>query len=228
MFTLEQLEYVESFKYLGVELDCRLTFNKQAETSALKAKRAVGATMRTFRGSAPHSVLHRVYSGCVIPQLSYGWEACYPKNQFAKEKIEKVQRYYLQNYCNRYTMTYDELRNHYEDRSGKVCPPLWLVSTRQRMKLYHKYYHGQRYVPENKIITSSTCRRSCRTNHKFHVEPANCSAATGSSFYHISTKVWNALPQYVPGKLFVNFSNYLLTDDFAEIVRRLELHCNIL
>ena len=209
-----------------MELDCRLTFNKQAETSALKAKRAVGATMRTFRGSAPHSVLHRVYNGCVIPQLSYAWEACYPKNQFAKEKIEKVQRYYLQNYCNRYNMSYDELRNHYQYRSGKVCPPLWLVAARQRMKLYYKYYHGQRYMPENKILISS-CRRSKRINHSFHVEPANCTAATGSTFYPTTTKVWNDLPQNVPGKPFANFSNYLLLDDFADIVRRLDLHCSI-
>ena len=103
----------------------------------------------------------------------------------------------------------------------------WLVSARQRMKLYHKYYHGQRFVPENKII-NSTCRRSNRTNHKFHVEPANCSAATGSTFYHTSTKVWNALPHNVPGKLFSNFSNYLLNDEFTDIVRHLELHCLII
>ena len=223
---LDQLEQVQSFKYIGVMLDCRLTFNKQAETSALKAKRAVGAAMRTFRGSAPHSVLDRVYNSCVIPQISYAWEACYPKNRFSKEKIEKVQKFYLQNYCNRYNMPYEDLRKQYEDRSGKLCPPLWLMATRQSLKLYYKYYHNHRYLPNNKLSVS-TCRRSNRTTHNFHVEPANCSAATGFTFYNMSTKVWNALPADVPGKLFSSYVNFLCSDRFTEIVRQFDLHCTI-
>ena len=220
----ERLERVETYKYLGVVVDRRLLFAQHVEMAVSRAKKAVGVTNWLFRHAAPVCVLERVYHGCILPQLTYGMEVWYPKAINSRDRIDRVNKYHTQLYCNNYMMPYEDLLEQYNNQTGKCHTPIWILAAKMKLKLFYKFYHGQRYAPDENIPKESNKRRS---SHSCHVELNASTVTTGATFFYSAARIWNELPPNVPNLPFVGFERFLESDVFRSIVRRLGQNSNV-
>ena len=67
-----QLECVSSYRYLGIELDNRLSFSAHAHNAALKTKRAIGVLNRMLRKWAPKEVFQEAVIKLALPIFFMG------------------------------------------------------------------------------------------------------------------------------------------------------------
>jgi len=65
------LEKVMSFKYLGVNLSCDLSWSLHIQTLTSRARKVVGLLYQTFYNFSPPAVLLRLYLSLVRPLLEY-------------------------------------------------------------------------------------------------------------------------------------------------------------
>jgi hypothetical protein len=90
------LTQVHSLKYLGIVLDCKLTFKEHINYMTAKCTKLIFALSKSTKLSwgLKHSALKTIYTGGILPLLQYGarvWinaidKACY------KSKLTRVQR----------------------------------------------------------------------------------------------------------------------------------------
>ena len=68
-----RLPWSSNEKYLGIELDSRMTFTKQANNAAAKSKKNMNAmkVLSSLTAISGH-ILKRIYSACVQSTLEYG------------------------------------------------------------------------------------------------------------------------------------------------------------
>ena len=201
----ERIERVETFKYLGVLVDRKLSFTEHTQMAVSRAKKVVGVTKWAFGNAAPPYVLERIYHGCVLPQFTYGMETWYPKALWARDKIERVNKHHIHLYCNNYILPYKDLLEQYNVKTRKNHSPVWLLAAKMRMKLYYKFYHGHRYTPDENIPKDSNKRRS---SHGCHVELTAKTVTTGATYFYDAARIWNALPPEVPILSFTKFTKF--------------------
>ena len=90
------IEYVETFKYLGVTLDTKLSWKKHIKAQVKKAKASlmIGRKMIGKKWGLNPKVTHWLYTAIVRPMLTYGavvWVNCLDKKGLTNE-LRKVQR----------------------------------------------------------------------------------------------------------------------------------------
>ena len=85
------LELVEPFKYLGVKLNNKLTWDDHTLQVASKAQRILNLLRRTMCGS-PRGAKIRAYTALVRPHLEYSAPVWTPHLQNLSCSIEKVQK----------------------------------------------------------------------------------------------------------------------------------------
>ena len=74
----QEIEMIANAKYLGVQVDSQLNWDKHVDTIKTKANRALGL-IKYSRKFLPSDVLNKMYRGIVEPQLSYCcsvWGCC--------------------------------------------------------------------------------------------------------------------------------------------------------
>ena len=101
-----EIDQVECHRYLGVLVDRRLSFVQQTEKVCIQAKKSIGALLRLFRSVCPLSVLERVYSDVILPQIMYASEIWFPSSQKWRTKLENVQHFFLKQHQNYFVRTY--------------------------------------------------------------------------------------------------------------------------
>ncbi len=85
------LEWVDTFKYLGVRLTCKLKWGTHCRDAALKATRVLNLLRRTMSGSS-QKAKSMAYTALVRPHLEYCAAVWAPFTQKDCEIIERVQR----------------------------------------------------------------------------------------------------------------------------------------
>jgi hypothetical protein len=67
-----RLRQVISYKYLGIDMDERLTFDQHSSRVVAKAKQGIGALCRLLRKWALQDVLNTTISSIAMQALLYG------------------------------------------------------------------------------------------------------------------------------------------------------------
>ncbi len=105
----ENLQRLETLKYLGAMLDRRLAFDIDTKTTATKAKRVVGALHHAIGRFAGNERSKALYIAKVLPILTYAITVTFPGYQKDWSIIEKVNRYTCRLLCNDFRSSYINL-----------------------------------------------------------------------------------------------------------------------
>jgi hypothetical protein len=155
-----QLKQVHTYRYLGVQMDERLSFTHQVFEATTKARRGIGAVSRSVRKWASKDVLTTSIRTLIMPALLYAVEVWYPPNSKDQLLVERVQKYAARLISNNFhhESTYDALLEE-----TKWKPILRLVIEKQLVNM-KKYTSGTRFIPAEVFQSSSECseRRSQR------------------------------------------------------------------
>ena len=87
----QKLEKVTNAKYLGVELNSKLTWKEHVQTVAKRANRTSAFIYRNLKGCPPNVVSH-CYKGIVRPILEYASPIWDPTAKSHQDELEMVQR----------------------------------------------------------------------------------------------------------------------------------------
>ena len=101
----QQLEVTPSSKYLGVNLDDKLTWKGHIQETAAKGNRILGFLKRNFR-ECNMKVRASTYKTMVRPVLEYAGVIWDPTSEQNKKTLEDVQRNAARFVCNNYTDRY--------------------------------------------------------------------------------------------------------------------------
>ena len=97
-FGLDQLEIVDSYKYLGIFLDETLNFNKCSHILAESASRALGGVINKIKAirDCGYTTFTKLFDTGVLSILNFGAEVWgFGKHQKCDVVINKAMRYFL-------------------------------------------------------------------------------------------------------------------------------------
>ena len=85
------IDYVSSYKYLGIYFSEFLTFDHNREMLSTAGNRALGSLLSKYKSNKqmPFSVYSKLFFSCVAPVLDYGSEVW---GMYKLKEIEKVQQ----------------------------------------------------------------------------------------------------------------------------------------
>jgi hypothetical protein len=138
------LERVESYRYLGVDIDMNLSFESQARRVSINAKRAVGELSRNLRKWAPKHVFIEVCQKIAFPLFLYAIEVWFPAADKDRRRIERVLKFSARLATNdfRSETNYKDLLERLGWKSVER-----IVSERQLITI-KKYMDGERHIPD--------------------------------------------------------------------------------
>ncbi len=88
-----QIEQKECLKYLGVIIDADLSFARNTELIAPKAKRAIGAFWRTLGKYSARNTFAKIYKAKILPLLLHALPVASPVQVQHWKLLEKVNRF---------------------------------------------------------------------------------------------------------------------------------------
>jgi hypothetical protein len=140
----QALEQVTVYKYLGVDIDEKLSFSQHVDKVTIKAKQAIGAMCRTLRKWAPTHVFTKAITTIVLPVLFYAIEAWYPPGELLRKKLERVVKFAARLVTNNFCRTV-----LYSDLLKKLnWQPVYQLVAVRRLLLIKKYMDGTRHIPD--------------------------------------------------------------------------------
>ena len=196
-YTLEgnDLENVESIKYLGVTITSDLRWNAHVSNVCTKANRTLGFLRRNLY-SCPQQVKEAAYKGLMRPVLDYGSSVWDPPGVVLQEELESVQKRAARFVTGNY--------NYETGSMTGILGQLRWESLKKRRKdnrliLLYKGLKGKASVPIDDLIPKT---RRCRNQHSmaFQTPIANTDVYKGS-FFPQTIRDWNALPDSHPLKM---------------------------
>jgi hypothetical protein len=212
------MQLVNSYKYLGIDMDDKLSMACHTARVVTGAKKAIGALNRTLRKWASKRVFTTAITTLVLPAVAYGIEAWYPPHMQQREKLERLMKYAARLASNNFSreITYEKLLQLTKWKPFyRMLAEKWLV-------LIKKYIDGHRYMPSvvfqpehpvsnrfSQRIRSHQHRHSLTlatsTQHKNKLE-ANMPAA------HMR-KLWNSMKEDVIQLRGCDFKNIVANDE---------------
>ena len=87
----EILQEVSDAKYLGIQIDNKLNWNKHISTVAARGQSKLALLNRNLKG-CPKKLRDTAYISLIRPALEYNCSVWHPHKKSNKDKIEKVQR----------------------------------------------------------------------------------------------------------------------------------------
>ena len=87
-----QLDFVESIKYLGLTIQCDLTWSNHIQNICSKARRLVGLLFRQFNHYAEPTTIKTLYLTLIRPNLEYAsivWDPYLVKDRKVLEDVQK-------------------------------------------------------------------------------------------------------------------------------------------
>ncbi|MCP3667072.1 MAG: reverse transcriptase family protein [Gammaproteobacteria bacterium] len=208
------IECVDVFRYLGVFLDCRLSFSYQSDIATSKLKKAVGVLNRNFRKFAPLYVIESVYHVCLLPALLYGIEVWWPSAQVHQLRVERAHRFMIRTFVNNFSrnVSYIQLLDSANDVGNRMWFPISRIVAARRMTLFYKYYYGLRYFPCDFILPVQGRRSRRLQHHDLQIQPPSASSAP--TFLHKSVEIWNSLDSNKVHSRCIAFVQYCSSDLF--------------
>ena len=210
----KEIENVESIKYLGIQIDCKLNFNKHTEYTIKKISKQIGFVKRTCKYlNKKYKIL--VYKSIIEPHFIY----CPTIFFIMKDsQINKLQ--ILQNKMMRFI-----LRKPYDTHVQDMLDQLNWLSIKQQiffhaMKFIYKIING--LLPDylKNLITYNweTHNRYTRNRNNFKLPLYRTEAEKNNLFYK-GLKCFNELPLEIKNNNYVNFKIMLFTYCKNDVMR---------
>ena len=159
----EQLEAVDSSKYLGVTISKDLTWHSHINNVAAKGNQSLGFVRRNIPISAPRATKEMAYKSLVRPQLEYSACVWDPHQQFLTNKVEMVQHR-----AARYVMGYPRFSR---DSVSQMLQTLQWQQLEQRRKIiklvmFYKIINNLVAVKYDHLRLMTTSTRTNNNNNK--------------------------------------------------------------
>lgn len=182
------LEFVPSYRYLGVHISSDLTWSIHIDTIINNANRTLGYLRRNF-SSAPVALKTLLYQTLVRSKLEYASPIWDPSCELLTNSLERVQnnatRFIYRNYSRTSSVT---------SMKKSLCLPELATRRRYfRICFFHKiFYHTPAlrtsFIPLPSYVSS-------RSDHQHKVGIMHCHTKTCSqSFIPRTSQDWNHLP----------------------------------
>ena len=178
------LQNEDSTKYLGVELQSSLSWNRHIDQTVKKANSMLGFLRRNLRLSNEHTKTS-AYRSMVRPLLEYCSTVWSPYTKEDIKKIEMVQRRAARYVTNRYhnTSSVTSMLEHLEWET------LEARRTKNQLVMFFKIIRGLVDIPAERYLTPASTRTRSKHSLKYRQIPT-------SSEYH---KAAFSLKLYVSG-----------------------------
>ena len=184
----EILQEVSDAKYLGIQIDNKLDWNKHISTVAARGQSKLAFLNRNLKG-CPKKLRDTAYISLIRPALEYSCSVWHPHKKSNKDKIEKVQRRAARFVSNNFR------------RKASVSEMLHKLGWQslddrrqdQRLVLFFKIINGLASVETEDILTPADSRTRKNHSFKFKHLQANCDSYR-YSFFPATISSWNNLP----------------------------------
>ena len=184
----EILQEVSDAKYLGIQIDNKLDWNKHISTVAARGQSKLAFLNRNLKG-CPKKLRDTAYISLIRPALEYSCSVWHPHKKSNKDKIEKVQRRAARFVSNNFR------------RKASVSEMLHELGWQslddrrqdQRLVLFFKIINGLASVETEDILTPADSRTRKNHSFKFKQLQANCDSYR-YSFFPATISSWNNLP----------------------------------
>ena len=187
----QELEVVDSSKYLGVKVTNDLTWSSHIADVAGKANRSLGFLRRNFK-QCTKDVKAATYTTMVRPVLDYASTVWDPHKQGDIKTLEQVQRRAARYVCNDYTSrTPGCISAMVEDIGWESLQERRYTA---RVSLLYKIQHGLVDIESSRYMRPSDSRT--RGQRGLFQEKTNCDAHF-NSFFPRTIRDWNELPRHI-------------------------------
>ena len=185
------LEMEDSTRYLGVEMQSNMSWNKHMDQTVKKANSTLGFLRRNLRVSNEETK-SAAYFSMVRPILEYSSTIWSPYTKDYIHKIEMVQRRAARYVTNRYrnTSSVTSMIEHLEWES------LEARRAKHQLTMLFKIIHDLVDIPANGYLTPASNRTRSQHSLKFRQIPTS-SDYYKFSFFPRSVCHWNSLPANV-------------------------------
>jgi len=180
------LEFVTTYKYLGVLLMANLSWSAHITSICGKARKLIGLLYRRFYANTCPESLLVLYTSQVRPHLEYAAQVWDPHLQKDIDALENVQKFALRMCTKCWSTNYQELL------LATSMPTLQDRRSYLKLCSLHKIANGFIYFPQGLIIHKQS---RCGLNESMLSQPF---ARTNSSLYSFipsSIRLWNNLPK---------------------------------
>ena len=182
----QELEVVDTAKYLGVSINNKLKWNKHIADTAKKADYTRAFLKRNIN-MCPREVKKQCYVALVRPVMEYASEIWDPQTQNNITALERVQRRSTRFIMNDYSR---------ESSVTLMMKDLQLQPLRERRAhtkatTFYKAINGLLEVPTYHLLPQHTITRGHSRRYQI---PNSRLATTKASFYPDSINLWNHLP----------------------------------
>ena len=186
--TLDKEDYT---KYLGVELQSSLSWNRHIDQTVKKANSMLGFLRRNLRVNSEQT---KATASCsmVRPLLEYFSTVRSPYTHEYVHKLEMVQRRAARYVTNRYhnTSSVTSMLDHLDWES------LEARRTKHQLIMFFKIVHGLVDIPSDAYLTPASTRTRSHHSLKFRQIPTS-SDYYKHSFFPKTVCLWNSLPAAV-------------------------------
>ena len=187
------LDFVSSYKYLGVILTCNLSWSPHIKATCSKARKIIGLIYRNFYSHSSSHTLLKLYTALVLPHLDYCSSVWDPPPLSSNAKsLEKVQHFALKMCTKNWSESYNFIL------ASLQLSSLSSRRTRSKLVLIFKFVNKLIHLPPNLLQSAPAPIRSCRYYHPLNLYcPFSRTSASLLSFSSTSPKLWNSLPPAV-------------------------------
>ena len=187
----QTVEHVETFRYLGVQYDERLSWRLHARTKALGVKRAVGALNSVFGKCRGHDTLKKIYCQQIRPVLTYALAMWYPPTAECRAQVEKAQKFALRTIQRNYERTYQQMLDY-----SKILP-ISLTAASYRCRMAFLWYRELHYWPDSLPLTRDLplrrAQRLVQNRYSYEIPIFRTERANESSVRE-TVRLWNGIP----------------------------------
>ena len=173
----EILQEVSDAKYLGIQIDNKLDWNKHISTVAARGQSKLAFLNRNLKG-CPKKLRDTAYISLIRPALECSCSVWHPHKKSNKDKIEKVQRRaarFVSNNFRRKASVSEMLHElGWQSLDGRRQD--------QRLVLFFKIINGLASVETEDILTPADSRTRKNHSFKFKHLQANCDSYRYSFF----------------------------------------------
>ena len=182
------LEQVSNAKYLGIEINEKLSWNTHIDGITAKANRTAAYIHRNLKG-CPRKIQTQCYKTVVRPILEYSSPIWDPHPQDQIRQLEMVQRRAARRICN----NYDQRAS-----ASALVKELDLQTLKERRKIdkvsmIYKIRNGEIDIPAEHHL-APIGRRTRGHQYKYHI-PQSKKNSHLFSFFPSAVRLWNTLPE---------------------------------
>ena len=184
----QELNHVDSTKYLGVHITKDLRWDRHIDAIANKANKSLNFLRRNIKIGNPQ-IKQQAYKALVRPILEYGQTVWDPHTASAAQRLEAVQRRAARFVTNRYRRT-SSVTNMIEHLQWE---PLTARRHHARLVMFYKI-HTERVAIQMPLQSKNRRAPTRNENSPSYVIPSSTTDYHRLSFFPRTVREWNCLP----------------------------------